>query len=167
MMFATGIIHSANFFEIIRHPWFVSAFIAGGLAQVIKFVWHWAAAGKADLSRLKSPGGMPSSHSALVSALAAAVGFTDGFDAPYAMIAVGFGLLVMCDAATLRHEAGEHARVLNKILAKLNDGSGESGRIEAPPLKERLGHRRREVLAGVALGVTVAFAVCAVWDFWK
>ena len=110
---------------------------------------------------------MPSSHSALVSALATAVGLTEGFDAPDAMIAVGFGLLVLCDAATLRRAAGEHAKLLNRIVEKLNDGLDEADRLEAERLRERLGHSRREVLAGMLFGIAVAFFVCAVWDFWK
>ena len=108
---------------------------------------------------------MPSAHSSLVSALATAVGLTDGFDSAYAMIAVGFGLLVLCDAATLRREAGEHARLLNEIIATLN--ASDRIKIEAAHLEEQLGHRRREVLAGVAFGFVTAFLVCAFWDFWK
>ena len=164
MFFAMGIIRDCNPFEIIRHPWFISVFIAGGGAQVIKFVINWWRTGKVEFRYLRTPGGMPSSHSALVSALSTAVGLTDGFDAPYAMIAVGFGLLVLFDAATLRRAAGDHARLLNKIVATLN--ASEDVKIEAAHLQEMLGHRRREVLAGVVLGIVTAIFVCSVWDFW-
>lgn len=167
MMLAVGIIKDCNVFEIVRHPWFISAFFAGGLAQAIKFAVSWCQTGKMDLECLKTSGGMPSAHSALVSALATAVGLTEGFDAPYAMIAVGFGLLVLCDAATLRREAGRHAKLLNHIVEKMNDHFDEEDRIEARRLKESLGHKRREVIAGVLFGMLVAFGVCSVWDFWK
>ena len=83
------------------------------------------------------------------------------------MIAVGFGLLVICDAATVRRQAGEHAKFLNIIIGKLNDRLSADERIEVAKLKERLGHKRREVFAGTLLGVFVAFVVCSVWDFWK
>ncbi len=165
MFFAMGIIRDCNPFEIIRHPWFISAFIAGGGAQVIKFVVNWWRTRRFELRYLRTPGGMPSSHSALVSALSTAVGLTDGFDAPYAMIAVGFGLLVLFDAATLRRAAGDHARLLNKIVARLN--ASDDVKIEAAHLQEMLGHRRREVFAGVLLGIVTAIGVCSVWDFWK
>ena len=165
MFFAVGIIRDFNPFEIIRHPWFISAFMAGWCAQLLKFLINWWCTRHLQLNYLRAPGGMPSAHSALVSALATAIGLTDGFDAPYAMIAVGFGLLVLCDAATLRREAGEHARLLNKIIATLN--ASEEVKIEAAHLEEVLGHRRREVIAGVCLGIVTAFCVCAVWDFWK
>ena len=167
MAFGMGIIHDANLFEIVRHPWFISAFLAGGAAQILKFIIGCWRTRRLDLSYLAGAGGMPSSHSALVSALATAVGLTEGFDAPDAMIAVGFGLLVLCDAATLRRAAGEHAKLLNRIVAKLNDGLDEADRLEAERLRERLGHSRREVIAGMLFGIAVAFFVCAVWDFWK
>ena len=115
---------------------------------------------------MKASGGMPSSHASLVSSLAFAVGLTDGFDAPYAMVAAGLAFIVLVDAATLRRESGEHAKLLNRIIAHLNSVS-ESDRIEARRLEERLGHRRREVLAGVLWGCFVAFVICAIWDFWK
>ena len=165
MFFAMGIIKDCNPFEIIRHPWFISAFIAGGGAQIIKFLVNWWRTGRVEFRYLRTPGGMPSSHSALVSALSTAVGLTYGFDAPYAMISVGFGLLVLFDAATLRRAAGDHARLLNKIVAALK--ASEEVKIEAAHLQEMLGHRRREVFAGVALGIVTAILVCSVWDFWK
>ena len=167
MMFSAGIVNDANAFEIVRHPWFMSAFVAGALAQSIKFLAEWIRTKKMDFSSLKTSGGMPSAHSALVSALATAVGLTEGFDTPYAMIAVGFGLIVLCDAATLRREAGRHAKLLNRIVEKLNDRLEEVDRIEARRLKESIGHKRREVIAGVAVGMIVAYGVCGVWEFWK
>ena len=78
-----------------------------------------------------------------------------------------FGLLVVCDAATVRRQAGEHAKLLNIVIGKLNDRLDADERIEVAKLKERLGHRRREVLAGTIFGILVALVVCGVWDFWK
>lgn len=165
MFFAIGIIHDANPIEIVRHPWFISAFFAGGGAQFLKLLINWWRTRNVELHCLKSPGDMPSAHSALVSALATAVGLTDGFDSAYAMIAVGLGLLFLCDAATLRREAGEHARLLNRIVEKLN--ASEELKVETHRLEEKLGHRRREVVVGVLFGIATAFVVCALWDFWK
>lgn len=164
-MFAAGIIRDFNPLEIVRHPWFMSAFLAGGGAQAIKVFHHWWRTRKIDVRYLRTAGGMPSAHSSLVSSLSAAIGLTDGFDSSVAMIAVGFGLIVLCDAATLRRAAGEHARMLNRIVETLNR-SGDM-KIEAACFQERLGHRRREVVAGVVFGIAVALAVCSAWDFWK
>jgi len=167
MIIAAGALHHVNMLEIVRHPWFISA-VSGFLgAQLLKFVFAWWRDGKWNFHELCASGGMPSSHSALVAALACAVGFTDGFDEPYAMIAVGFGLLVLCDAATLRREAGEHAKILNIVIGKLNDRLDDRERIEVAKLKERLGHKRREVFAGTLFGILMAFVVCGIWDFWK
>ena len=67
----------------------------------------------------------------------------------------------------LRRAAGEHAKLLNRLVEKVNDKLDAEDRLEVARLKERLGHSRREVLAGMVFGVAVAFFVCAVWDFWK
>ena len=151
-----------NALEIIRHPWFISAFLAGGLAQLIKLAHGWCRTRTFDRKFLSAAGGMPSAHSALVTALAVAVGLTDGFDSPEAMIAVGFGTITLADALSIRRQAGEHARLLNRIVARL----GTDG-FEAARLRERLGHTRREVVAGVFFGIAVALVVCGFWDFWK
>ena len=166
MFFSAGALHHVNFLEIVRHPWFMSAFVAGGSAQLLKFLISSFRTRKVQWGEVFSAGGVPSGHSALVSALAFAIGFTEGFDAPYAMIAVGLGLIVLVDAVTLRREAGEHARLLNRIVAHLNNVN-EDDRLEAAKLQERLGHSCREMLAGVAFGAIVAYVVCAIWDFWK
>lgn len=166
MIFAAGALHHPNFLEIVRHPWFMSAFVAAGAAQVVKFLIASVCAHRLCWCELLKAGGMPSVHSALVSALGFAVGFTDGFDAPYAMVAVGLGLIVLVDAVTLRREAGEHARLLNRLVRHLNDINDED-RLEAARLEERLGHSVREMLAGVVFGAAVAFVICSIWDFWK
>ncbi len=163
MLFGLGLIRDVNPFEIIRHPWFISAFFAGGLAQLIKFTVAAIRLRRFDFPLLWAAGGMPSAHSALVTALAVSVGLTEGFDSHEAMIAVGFGTIVLADAATLRRAAGDHAVLLNKLMDKL----GGPEKFGARRLRERLGHTRREVVAGVFFGMAVAYVVCRFWDFWK
>ena len=162
-MFAGGIIKDINPFEIIRHPWFISAFFAGGLAQLIKFTVAAIRLRRFDFPLLWSAGGMPSAHSALVTALAVSVGLTEGFDSHEAMIAVGFGTIVLADAATLRRAAGDHAVLLNRLVDRL----GGPEKFGVKRLRERLGHTRREVVGGVFFGMAVAYVVCRFWDFWK
>ena len=168
LSFAMGVIkdwRDLNALEIIRHPWFISAFLAGGLAQCIKLAQGWFRTRKLDRKFYAAAGGMPSAHTALVTALSVAVGLTDGFDSPEAMIAVGFGTITIADALSVRRAAGDHARLLNRIVERLNL-TGEE-KFEAELLRERLGHNKREVLAGILFGIAVAIAVCGVWDFWK
>jgi len=155
--------HDLNALEIVRHPWFVSAFLAGGLAQLAKLVRVYLRTGRVDFSELSASGGMPSAHSSLVSALAAAVGLTDGFDSPEAMIALGFATITIADAVSIRRAAGEQAEILNRVVERLR----KTEPFEAKKLEESLGHRRREALAGAVFGILVAIAVCGVWDFWK
>ena len=168
LSFAMGVIKNwrdLNALEIIRHPWFISAFLAGGLAQCIKLAQGWFRTRKLDRKFYAAAGGMPSAHTALVTALSVAVGLTDGFDSPEAMIAVGFGTITVADALSVRRAAGDHARLLNRLVQHLNL-TGEE-KFEAEWLRERLGHNKREVLAGILFGIAVAIAVCGVWDFWK
>lgn len=166
-MLLAGVLHHPNVLEIVRHPWFMSCFIAFFGAQLLKFVFARLRTGRWKVRELISSGGMPSSHAALVSALATAVGLTDGFDAPEAMIAVGFGIIVLLDAATIRRESGEHAKLLNQLIVRVNAQLDPSAKIDVRRLKERIGHKRREVTAGVILGMATAFVICYIWDFWK
>ena len=163
---AIGIIkdwRDLNALEIVRHPWFISAFAAGSLAQLFKLLSNWKKTRQLDFSHLFRSGGMPSAHSALVTALSVAVGLTDGFNSPIAMIAVGFATITIADAVSLRRAAGEQAKLLNRIVERLN----KSAPFEAERLQERLGHKRREVLGGILFGIAVAVSVCGIWDFWK
>lgn len=163
---AIGIIkdwRDLNALEIVRHPWFISAFAAGSLAQLFKMLSNWKKTRRLDFSHLFMSGGMPSAHSALVTALSVAVGLTDGFNSPIAMIAVGFATITIADAVSLRRAAGKQAKLLNRIVERLN----ESAPFEAERLQERLGHKRREVLGGILFGIAVAVTVCGIWDFWK
>lgn len=163
---AIGIIkdwRDLNALEIVRHPWFISAFAAGSLAQLFKMLSNWKKTRQLDFSHLFMSGGMPSAHSALVTALSVAVGLTDGFNSPIAMIAVGFATITIADAVSLRRAAGKQAKLLNRIVERLN----ESAPFEAERLQERLGHKRREVLGGILFGIAVAVSVCGIWDFWK
>ncbi len=167
LSFAMGVIkdwRDLNALEIIRHPWFISAFLAGGIAQLIKLAHGWFRTRRIDMKFLGA-GGMPSAHASLVSALSFAVGLTDGFDSPEAMIAVGFGTITIADALSVRRAAGDHARLLNRIVERLNL-TGEE-KFEAEWLRERLGHNKREVLVGIFFGMAVAVTVCGIWDFWK
>ena len=163
MMFGLGLIRDINPFEIIRHPWFISAFFAGGLAQLIKFTVAAIRLRRLDFSLLWSAGGMPSAPAALVTALAVSVGLTEGCDSHEAMIAVGFGTIVLADAATLRRAAGDHAALLNRLM----DHLGGPEKFGVKRLRERLGHTRREVVGGVFFGMAVAYVVCRFWEFWK
>jgi len=105
------------------------------------------------LSQLWAPGGMPSSHSALVAALAVSVGMNVGFDsAPFAM-AVVLAMIVMYDAAGVRQEAGKQAHVLNRIVEELLSGHP----LNEEHLRELIGHTPIQVTVGAILGTLAAW----------
>ena len=96
---------------------------------------------------------MPSAHSAMVTALTTAIAFKDGFFSSIFSVAVVFSLITLYDAAGIRRAAGKQAEVLNRIIEDFFKGKG----LNIPKLTELLGHTPLEILAGVLLGIGVAF----------
>ncbi|KAA8533270.1 hypothetical protein F0562_033197 [Nyssa sinensis] len=131
----------------------ISALIAFAVAQSIKFFTSWYKEQRWDLKKLVGSGGMPSSHSATVSALAAAIGFHDGFGGSMFATALILACVVMYDAFGVRLHAGRQAEVLNQIVYELPD---EHPLAESRPLRELLGHTPPQVIAGGLLGVVTA-----------
>ena len=127
--------------------------------------WGLAACGIAQLSKLFieliqhrrwrpavliETGGMPSSHSALVTGTAACVGWTLGFNHPLFALAAMIAFVVMYDASGIRRAAGFTAERVNALPAELWQESFEK------PLKESLGHSRLQVLVGSLIGPAIA-----------
>ncbi|KAL1289831.1 hypothetical protein HN51_058203 [Arachis hypogaea] len=131
----------------------ISAFVAFALAQSIKFFTTWYKERRWDPKQLVGSGGMPSSHSATVTALAAAVGFQDGFGGPLFATALVLACIVMYDATGVRMQAGRQAEVLNQIVYEL---PAEHPLAESRPLRELLGHTPPQVVAGGILGLVTA-----------
>jgi acid phosphatase family membrane protein YuiD len=140
-------------------PWFVSAFVGWVTAQVIKMTVAVFRGRKLDFRYLISTGGMPSAHSATVSALFASVGLTEGFDQPITMVAMTFAIITMFDATSVRRAAGNQARVLNIMIQELF----RDHKLNHTRLKELLGHTRTEVFAGMTLVLLLGCIV--VWLF--
>lgn len=132
-----------------------SALFAWLAAQMVKFFGRWHITHRIDFSALVATGGMPSSHSALVSALATAVGLVEGFGSTAFAIAIVFAGVVMFDAQSVRRAAGNQARLLNQIIDEIFKQHSLSDR----KLVELLGHTPVEVFFGMALGIAMAFAV--------
>lgn len=135
-----------------------AALIAWTLAQVIKVPLHYALHRKVDWGLLLSSGGMPSSHSALVTGVCTGVGMQQGFDSPMFAIAGVVAMIVIYDATGVRRHAGDHARVLNLMIDELLTGHP----LAEKELKEVLGHTPREVIGGVLLGVLVTYLMLRV-----
>jgi acid phosphatase family membrane protein YuiD len=152
--------------ETVRHlissPIFLSAVTAWFFAQFIKtliaLVRFGSKVPKRDLvfMLLWTTGGMPSSHSAVVSALTTAVGFQVGFDSPLFMVCLVFALMAIRDALGVRQAAGNQARALNHLISEANDRWSTSYK----PVKEINGHKGSEVVVGCLLGIFLASAFC-------
>ncbi|KAH0987240.1 hypothetical protein GBA52_014417 [Prunus armeniaca] len=123
----------------------LSAFLSFALAQYKEKRW--------DSRRMLGSGGMPSSHSATVTALAVAIGFQEGTGGSAFAIAVVLACVVMYDATGVRLHAGRQAELLNQIVCELPPEHPVSS---VRPLRDSLGHTPLQVLAGAMLGCIVA-----------
>ncbi len=123
------------------------------VAQILKVFWVLVVERKLWFRMFLEAGGMPSSHSAMVVALATSIGIQTGWDSPMFAIATIFAAVVMYDAAGVRRAAMIQAQVLNRLLDELYLDK----RIRIERLKELLGHSPTEVLAGALLGFSMAF----------
>lgn len=121
-------------------------------AQIIKFVLVLISNRTLDTSRLFGSGGMPSSHSSLVSTLVIMVGRVDGVETSTFALAFALAIIVMYDATNVRREAGEHARIINILI----DEWVEKENLQLDRnLKELLGHTPFEVIIGAILGILI------------
>lgn len=122
------------------------------IAQFSKVLVYWAIEKHFDIRRFFGAGGMPSSHTSAVVALAVMVGGVEGYHTTSFAIVFVFMCIVMYDAAGVRRETGTQAKVINRIL--------KSVIIEGKPvtdkeLKELVGHTPLEVFAGFIIGLII------------
>ena len=132
--------------------------VAWTVSQVLKTLIHLFINKKIVWERLIGDGGMPSSHSATVTAAAVTIGFQCGWSSPMFGLAAILAIVVMHDAMGVRQETGKQARVINSMVELLNSmGRGEMTPEET--LKEFVGHTRGQVIVGAMLGAAVALAL--------
>lgn len=153
------------------------AFFAWGLAQFLKIIFTYFNDKKFNIELLFSSGGMPSAHSAAVTALASSIGIKYGINSPLFSIATILAAIVMYDSSGVRRSSGEQAKLLNKIVENLqieelkkeklnkktkilnkSKNCNKNGN-EIKILKEQLGHTTIEVFAGALVGLLVVVTV--------
>jgi acid phosphatase family membrane protein YuiD len=127
----------------------ITPFVAWLTAGTLKFVINSIRAKRLAFS-LIGYGGLPSNHSAIVSSIAALIAFREGIDHPAFGVAVALAFIVMLDANNLRKQMGKQAEAINRLSAAL-EPSGYT------PLRERMGHSRIEIMAGVLVGIVVGY----------
>lgn len=146
--------------SMFKSPCLWAATLGWGLAQLIKMLLGFSRTHQFDFRYFLSTGGMPSAHSALVCALSTSIGMTQGFDSPISVLSFFFAAVTMFDAASVRRAAGHQAIVLNQMIQELFK---ERRLSQMHHLKELLGHTRKEVFAGMLLGIVVAVLVVQNW----
>lgn len=147
------------FREIIgNHVLFIGLF-AWGLAQFLKVPIAYILHRRLNWRLMFSSGGMPSSHSALITSITLATGFYAGFNSPIFALAFAMAMIVVYDAAGVRREAGRHAEKINVLINEFFSGQPISDK----QLKEVIGHTPAQVVVGVALGLGTAAFFYILW----
>ena len=135
----------SNFFSLFDNSVLFWSLLSCLLAQFFKIIFNFFITGKIRFGIMFETGGMPSSHSALITGVTSGIGFDLGFDSPIFALAVAVALIVMYDASGVRKSAGLQAAEINKLSKKLDPQSEVL-------LKETLGHTKIEVMVGSVLG---------------
>jgi hypothetical protein len=138
--------------ELLDNGALLGGLLAWALAQAVKLPLHYVRARRWDWSLLFLAGGMPSSHSALVTAVAHGIGLRSGFHSAAFALSVALAMVVIYDATGIRRQAGLHAEMLNELVKGLLEGHPLRGE----QLREVLGHSPAEALAGMLLGLAIS-----------
>lgn len=129
------------------------SFVAWFIAQALKVIGGLIREKRLDMSFFVRSGGMPSSHTALVTSLATAVGILQGFNSVEFAIAAVFSSIVMYDAAGVRRAVGQQSIILNRILQELRERRSKDVEHD---VRELIGHTPFQVFSGALLGISVA-----------
>ncbi len=145
--------------EFFNNRIIIAALLGWFIAQVLKIVLVLITTKKLDWERLFGAGGMPSAHSAMVTAMTIQIAEQCGVGSVEFAIALVFALITIYDALGVRRQAGEHAKMLNRVAYQLeqeNQNNDNNILVKFDELKELLGHTPLEVLGGVVLGILIS-----------
>ena len=135
--------------EIFKNKYIVVPLLLWFFIQIFKVIYDLITTKKFNFKRILGAGGMPSSHSAVVTSLATMVGKSEGLNSPMFGIATIFAFIVMYDATGVRRAAGKQAKILNKIV----NTPGLTKEQVSEKLVETLGHTPVQVFVGAAIGI--------------
>ena len=134
-----------EFFSFFNNSVLFWSLLSCLLAQFFKIIFNFFSTGEIRFEIMFETGGMPSSHSALITGAASGIGCELGFDSPIFALSFAIALIVMYDASGVRKSAGIQAAEINNLSKRLDPKSEVN-------LKETLGHTKFEVLIGSLLG---------------
>ena len=148
-------------YNLFNNPIFLSALFSWLISQILKSIIdifrRKPRSAKSVLLRIFwATGGMPSSHSAVVTALATSIAFVQGLESPLFILALFYAFLTVRDALGVRRAAGAQAIVLNQLIHELS----RKAEIAVKSVKEIHGHKISEVSVGILLGFFIAVAFC-------
>ncbi len=137
---------------------FWSAILSALLAQLLKPIIYYIRHRKWKLQLLIDSGGMPSSHTALVSALAMSVGLQERFSSTIFAVTMALAVIVIYDAANVRYYSGQNIRVTQQLVKDVQENlhTEFDDPIYQTKLKEVLGHKWKEIFGGLVLGIMIA-----------
>ena len=144
---------------VFQNKALMAGLLAWLLAQIIKLPLDYLYTRKWNWALLLTTGGMPSSHSSLITATTLGIGLYHGFDNPVFAIAVAITMVVVYDAAGVRRQAGIHAQRINVLFNELLHGH----MLNEKDLREVLGHTPLEVIGGILLGIIVSIGQWLIW----
>jgi len=138
--------------ELLKNYPLIAALLAMLIGQASKIAYYYVIDKKLDFMHFFESGGMPSAHSAMVSALVFATGISYGWGSAHLAIAFSFACIVVYDAVGVRRATGYQSAILNRMIEDIY----KSGRISTEKLHEFMGHTPLEVFVGLLLGIVVA-----------
>lgn len=145
--------------SILHNFVLIAALVAWLIAQALKVPIEYLQTRRWNWALLIQPGGMPSSHSALIVAITHGIGLSVGFGTPLFALAFAISMIVIYDATGIRRQAGRHAELINAMINDLAAGNP----LKQEQLREVLGHTPLEALGGILLGLIVAQVIWMVW----
>lgn len=123
--------------------------------QLFKLIYDLVTTKKFNFKRIMGAGGMPSSHSAVVTSLATLIGKNEGVGTPIFAVSLIMAFVVMYDACGVRRAAGKQAALLNKLV----ETPGLTGIQVSEKLVEVLGHTPIQVFVGALIGIVAGLIV--------
>lgn len=140
---------------IENYKYIVVPFIVWFGIQIFKVITDLVKTRKFDFKRIMGAGGMPSSHSAVVTSLATLIGKNEGIESSLFGLSIVFAFIVMYDAAGVRRAAGKQAKILNKLV----ETPGLTGIQVSEKLVEVLGHTPKQVIVGAIVGIVIGLII--------
>ncbi len=142
---------------LVNNQVMITVVIAWATAQILKTLIYLRVEKTFRPERLVGSGGMPSSHSSSVCALATSAAFMYSVHSFEFTISFVLAAIVMHDAMGVRLETGKQARVLNALLEE--NPFEWQGEVFEQNLKELVGHTPLQVVCGAVLGILIALVL--------